>query len=350
MGRPQPVRRPRRRRRPRGRAHRRRRAARDRVVAAPVGLALEGGVAAAGRAARSQAEVARRPPPRRGEHARRGARRDADHRRRRPHAHFGHAGARLLAPVPGRGPHLIDGVVGGAGDLRRGLAAARRARTRADRRGRRRRAAVAGAAPASTSRTPAAEAVALAFAEAEKRQWALPDPALLRRLGAEQRASRRTPSTASPSASSRPSNHFKIPAQVIGTVSGPRVTRYELQLAPGIKVSRVAGLKDDLAYALAATDVRVLAPIPGKTAVGVEVPNDRGQLRLARRHPRPVPAARLADGLLARQGRHRQGRARRPRAHGPPAHRRAPPARARAAASTRSSPRSCCAPRRTRCA
>ena len=47
-----------------------------------------------------------------------------------------------------------------------------------------------------------------------------------------------------------------------------------------------------------------------------------GELRLARRHPRPVPAARLADGLLAGQGRHRQGRPRRPRAHGPPAHRR----------------------------
>ena len=51
------------------------------------------------------------------------------------------------------------------------------------------------------------------------------------------------------------------------------MTRYELQLAPGIKVSRVAGLKDDLAYALAATEIRVQAPIPGKTAVGVEVPN-----------------------------------------------------------------------------
>ncbi len=67
--------------------------------------------------------------------------------------------------------------------------------------------------------------------------------------------------------------HFGVQAHVIGTVSGPRVTRYELQLAPGIKVSRVAGLKDDIAYALAATDVRVQAPIPGKTAVGVEVPN-----------------------------------------------------------------------------
>ena len=51
------------------------------------------------------------------------------------------------------------------------------------------------------------------------------------------------------------------------------MTRYELQLAPGTKVSKVAGLKDDLAYALATTEIRILAPIPGKQAVGVEVPN-----------------------------------------------------------------------------
>ncbi|NLG65920.1 MAG: DNA translocase FtsK, partial [Actinobacteria bacterium] len=64
-----------------------------------------------------------------------------------------------------------------------------------------------------------------------------------------------------------------VQANVVNTVTGPRVTRYELQLAPGTKVSRVTSLKADLAYSLAATDVRVLAPIPGKTAVGVEVPN-----------------------------------------------------------------------------
>jgi len=116
------------------------------------------------------------------------------------------------------------------------------------------------------------EGVALAFAEAEKRQWRLPDPALLRRLGEG--------SGESPDAVARVTQqlvetlgHFGIPSQVVGTVSGPRVTRYELRLAPGIKVSKVANLKDDLAYALAATDVRVQAPIPGKTAVGVEVPN-----------------------------------------------------------------------------
>jgi len=67
--------------------------------------------------------------------------------------------------------------------------------------------------------------------------------------------------------------HFGIEAKVIGRVTGPHITRFEIRLAPGIKVAKVAQLKDDLAYALAATDIRILAPIPGKQAVGVEVPN-----------------------------------------------------------------------------
>jgi DNA segregation ATPase FtsK/SpoIIIE, S-DNA-T family len=66
---------------------------------------------------------------------------------------------------------------------------------------------------------------------------------------------------------------FGVDASVVGQISGPRVTRYELQLAPGTKVSKVAALKDDLSYALATTEIRILAPIPGKQAVGVEVPN-----------------------------------------------------------------------------
>jgi len=67
--------------------------------------------------------------------------------------------------------------------------------------------------------------------------------------------------------------HFGVDATVVGQISGPRVTRFELQLAPGTKVSKVAGLKDDLSYALATTEIRILAPIPGKQAVGVELPN-----------------------------------------------------------------------------
>ena len=67
--------------------------------------------------------------------------------------------------------------------------------------------------------------------------------------------------------------NFGVDANVVGQISGPRVTRYELQLAPGTKVSKVAALKDDLSYALATTEIRILAPIPGKQAVGVELPN-----------------------------------------------------------------------------
>ena len=67
--------------------------------------------------------------------------------------------------------------------------------------------------------------------------------------------------------------HFGVEATIVGQISGPRVTRYELQLAPGTKVSKVAALKDDLSYALATTEIRILAPIPGKQAVGVELPN-----------------------------------------------------------------------------
>ena len=67
--------------------------------------------------------------------------------------------------------------------------------------------------------------------------------------------------------------NFGVEATLVGKVAGPRVTRYELQLAPGTKVGKVASLKDDLAYALATTEIRILAPIPVKQAVGVEVPN-----------------------------------------------------------------------------
>jgi S-DNA-T family DNA segregation ATPase FtsK/SpoIIIE len=72
--------------------------------------------------------------------------------------------------------------------------------------------------------------------------------------------------------------HFGVEARIVGIVSGPHVSRYELRLAPGTKVKKVTELANDLAYALASTEIRILAPIPGKQAVGVEVPNTRRRL------------------------------------------------------------------------
>ena len=70
---------------------------------------------------------------------------------------------------------------------------------------------------------------------------------------------------------------FNIPGEVTGYTSGPRVTRFEITLAPGVSVKKVERIADDIAMNLAATSVRVLAPIPGRPVVGVEVPNIRSE-------------------------------------------------------------------------
>ncbi|MDX6697548.1 MAG: segregation ATPase FtsK/SpoIIIE, family [Solirubrobacteraceae bacterium] len=109
-------------------------------------------------------------------------------------------------------------------------------------------------------------------------EWTLPDPRALKRSTGE---------AAKPDTSGQEQiatqlvetlGHFGIQAKVINTITGPHITRYELRLAPGTKVSKVAQLKDDIAYALAASEIRILAPIPGKQAVGVEVPNLRRRI------------------------------------------------------------------------
>lgn len=64
-----------------------------------------------------------------------------------------------------------------------------------------------------------------------------------------------------------------VETRLVGMVVGPTVTRYELELGPGVKVARVTSLNKDIAYAMASSDVRILAPIPGRQAIGVEVPN-----------------------------------------------------------------------------
>ncbi|HEY3921067.1 MAG TPA: DNA translocase FtsK, partial [Gaiellaceae bacterium] len=108
--------------------------------------------------------------------------------------------------------------------------------------------------------------------EAPRPKYELPDRTLLRRsnptTGPNGEANARTAEALLQCLES-----FGVEATVVAMVSGPRVTRYELQLAAGTKVGKVAQLKDDLSYALATTEIRILAPIPGKQAVGVEVPN-----------------------------------------------------------------------------
>jgi S-DNA-T family DNA segregation ATPase FtsK/SpoIIIE len=98
-----------------------------------------------------------------------------------------------------------------------------------------------------------------------------------------------------------------VDTTLVGYTVGPSVTRFELELGPGVKVSRVTSLNKDIAYAMASPDVRILAPIPGRSAIGVEVPNRQRSLvalgdllnseeSLTATHPLDVPIGRDIAG------------------------------------------------------
>jgi DNA segregation ATPase FtsK/SpoIIIE, S-DNA-T family len=114
--------------------------------------------------------------------------------------------------------------------------------------------------------------------QSEEIDYQLPDPEQVLEHGAPDKGPDKKDHEAVAHTLLEALGHFGVEARIVGTVTGPHVSRYELKLAPGTKVSKITQLKDDLAYALASTDIRILAPIPGKQAVGVEVPNQRRRL------------------------------------------------------------------------
>ena len=91
---------------------------------------------------------------------------------------------------------------------------------------------------------------------------------------------------------------FGIQAKVVGVSRGPAITRFEMTPAPGVRVSKISGLADDIALNLAATTVRIEAPIPGKSAVGIELPNEQREM-VTLRDVLDSPEARKAQSKLA---------------------------------------------------
>ena len=111
---------------------------------------------------------------------------------------------------------------------------------------------------------------------AEGSPWKLPPLSLLARSGAQE-VDKAAVEAAGRTLEQALAQHG-VETRLVGMVVGPSVTRYELELGPGVKVSRVTSLHKDIAYAMASPDVRILAPIPGRQAIGVEVPNPDRQI------------------------------------------------------------------------
>ena len=131
------------------------------------------------------------------------------------------------------------------------------------------------AGPESDAAEPEQLEIALGPA-AKASPWKLPPLTLLERSGSLQ-VDRKIIEDTGRTLEKALADHG-VETRLVGMVIGPTVTRYELELGPGVKVNRVTSLHKDIAYAMATPDVRILAPIPGKQAIGVEVPNARRQI------------------------------------------------------------------------
>jgi S-DNA-T family DNA segregation ATPase FtsK/SpoIIIE len=115
--------------------------------------------------------------------------------------------------------------------------------------------------------------MAIEIREAEKGQvYRLPPLELLSRVSDRNSISRKSVNE-SISILEKTLNDFGVDAAVTRVTRGPTVTRFEVELGSGVKVNRVLNLSDDIAYALASPDIRIITPIPGKSAIGIEIPN-----------------------------------------------------------------------------
>jgi S-DNA-T family DNA segregation ATPase FtsK/SpoIIIE len=158
-----------------------------------------------------------------------------------------------------------------------------------------------------TEPDPSAEQLSIGLGPAgEPSAWKLPPLSLLKR-GKAQEVDTRLVEAEGRALEAALAAHG-VDTTLVGMTVGPTVTRYELALGPGVKVARVTNLHKDIAYAMASADVRILAPIPGRSAIGVEVPNKARQLVLLGDILTSTEAQRAVHPLEVAMGRDIAGR------------------------------------------